>query len=70
MIQSDQNIHQNAPNCTVFSKFSRVAYAPDSLSCANKLQLFIYENSHFSLKILSKYTPKRTNCNMFSNISS
>ena len=24
----DQNIHQDAPNCTTFSKFSRVAYAP------------------------------------------
>ena len=22
--QSDQNIHQNAPNCTIFSKSSRV----------------------------------------------
>ena len=29
--QSDQNIHQGAPNCTIFSKFSRAAYAPESL---------------------------------------
>ena len=38
-IQSDQNIHQNAPNCTIFSKFSRVAYAPEPLAymSANKL---------------------------------
>ena len=27
--------HQNAPNCTIYSKFSRVAYAPKPL--ANKL---------------------------------
>ena len=29
--QSDQNIYQNAPNCTKFSKFSQVAiaYAPE-----------------------------------------
>ena len=34
MIQPDQNIHvhQNAPNCTTFSKFSRVAYAPEPLA--------------------------------------
>ena len=29
--QSDQNIHQNAPNCNIFSKFSRAAYAPEPL---------------------------------------
>ena len=36
-IQSDQNIHQN---CTIFSKFSHVAYAPDqplAHMSANKL---------------------------------
>ena len=35
-IQSDQNIHQN---CTIFSKFSHVAYAPEPLThmSANKL---------------------------------
>ena len=29
--QSDQNIYQNAPNCTKFSKFSQAAsiYAPE-----------------------------------------
>ena len=39
MIQSDQNIHQNAPNCFIFSKFSRVAYAPEPLAymSTNKL---------------------------------
>ena len=38
-IQSDQNIHQNAPNCTIFSKFSRAGYAPGPLAymSANKL---------------------------------
>ena len=29
--QSDENIHQNAPNCTIFSKFFRVPYAPEPL---------------------------------------
>ena len=35
-IQSDHNIHQN---CTIFSKFSHVAYAPEPLAhmSANKL---------------------------------
>ena len=38
-IQSDQNIHQNVPDCTIFSKFSHVAYAPEPLAhmSANKL---------------------------------
>ena len=38
-MQSDQNIHQNAPNCTIFSKFSSVAYVPENLAymSANKL---------------------------------
>ena len=38
-MQSDQNIHQNAPNCTIFSKFSRISYAPEPLAymSANKL---------------------------------
>ena len=30
--QSDQNVHKNAPNCNIFSKFSRVAYAQSTLS--------------------------------------
>ena len=29
--QSDENIHLNSPNCTIFSKFSMVAYAPEPL---------------------------------------
>ena len=42
-IQSDQNIHQNALNCTIFSKFSRVADAPEPLEymSANKLSIII-----------------------------
>ena len=38
-MQSDQNIHQNAQNCTIFSKFSRTGYAPGPLAymSANKL---------------------------------
>ena len=27
--ESDQNIYHNAPNCTKFSKFSQLAYAPE-----------------------------------------
>ena len=30
--QSDQNMHQNAPNCPISSKCFRVSYAPSSLS--------------------------------------
>ena len=40
-MQSDQNIHQNAPNCTIFSKFSRIgigyALGPLAYMSANKL---------------------------------
>ena len=38
-MQPDQNIHQNAPNCTIFSKISRVALNPEPLAfmSANKL---------------------------------
>ena len=38
-MQSDQNIHQNAPNCTIFSKFSCIGYAlgPLAYMSANKL---------------------------------
>ena len=38
-MQSDQNIYQNAPNCTIFSKFSRIRYAlgPLAYMTANKL---------------------------------
>ena len=38
-MQSDQNIHQNAPNCTKFSKFSSIGYAlgPLAYMRANKL---------------------------------
>ena len=31
-MQSDQNIHQNAANCTMFSKFSCAAYMPRASS--------------------------------------
>ena len=55
-MQSDQNIHQNAPNCTIFSKFSRIGHAlgPLAYMSANKLYLFLHENSHFSFKIYTK----------------
>ena len=35
-MQSDQNIHQNVPNCTIFSKFSRIDM-PLAYMSANKL---------------------------------
>ena len=35
-IQCDQNIHQNAPNYTIFS---RVAYAPEPLAYMNANKL-------------------------------
>ena len=42
-------MHQDAPNCTIFSKFSREAYdsQPPSIMCATIILLFLYENSHF-----------------------
>ena len=53
MIKIYTKIYQN---CTVFSKFSHVAYAPEPLAhmSANKLYLFFYENSHFSFKVYTK----------------
>ena len=38
-MQSDQNIHQKAPNCSIFSKFSSIGYAlgPLAYMSANKL---------------------------------
>ena len=59
--QSDQNILQNAQNCTTFSKFSQeskhmplnsLAYA-----CNYNWYVFLHEISHFLFKIISKYIP-------------
>ena len=58
---SDQNIYQNALNYTIFSKFSRVAYAPN--------YFYMKKKQHYIFKILSKYTLKHINRNMFSKIS-
>ena len=56
--QSDQNIHQNAPNCIILSKFSRT---PEPLS------IYMHANIKipFSIQIISKYTSKRINCKCF-----
>ena len=54
--------HQNA---SIISKFSWGACPePPSISAAD----IIYESSHFLLRILSKYQPKRFNCSKFSKI--
>ena len=36
---SDQNIHQNAPNCTIFSKF---AHEPPSIMRATIINMYFY----------------------------
>ena len=48
----------------IFSKFSRWGAWP--LACVQLLSLFLYENSHFLFRMLSKYTLKRINYTMFS----
>ena len=66
--QSDQNILQNAPNCTTFSKFSQGSYMPlnsPAYACNYNWFVFLHENSHFLFKIISKYIPKRINHKFF-----
>ena len=46
-----------------FSKFSRWGTWP--LAGVQLISLFLYENSHFSFRMLLKYTLKRINCKMF-----
>ena len=46
--KSDQNIHQDASNCTFFSKFSRRVACP--LTCVQLISLFLYEKDHFSIQ--------------------
>ena len=64
-------MHQNAPNCTCLQFFSKEYMLPNGPSMrAAIITLFLYENSHFLVKISLKYTLKRINCNMFSKIIS
>ena len=48
----------------IFSKFSRWGAWP--LAGVQLISLFLYENSHFSFRMLSKYTLKRINYKIFS----
>ena len=54
--KSDQNIHQDASNCTFFFKFSRMVACP--LACVQLISLFLYEKNHFfiqnAIKIYTK----------------
>ena len=63
--KSDHNIHQEA-HCKlhIFSKFSHWGAWP--LAGVQLMSLVLYKNSHFSSRILSKYTLKRINYKMFS----
>ena len=51
-------------SCIFFSKFSRWGAWP--LAGVQLISLVLYENSHFSFRMLLKYTLKRINYNMFS----
>ena len=44
--KSDQNIHQNAPDCIHHFKIFSGSMPPNSLACV-QLILFLYEGSHF-----------------------
>ena len=61
--KSDQNIHQDAPNCIFFKTFLGGACP---LACVQLVSLFLCENSYFSFRMLSKYKLKRIIYNMFS----
>ena len=67
-------MHQNAPKRTklhmspIFSKEYMLPNGPSMRAAI--ITLFLYENSHFLVKISLKYTLKRINCNMFSKIIS
>ena len=55
--KSDQNIHQNAPDCIHHFKIFSRSMPPNSLACV-QLILFLYEGSHFLFRILSNYIQK------------
>ena len=61
---SNPNIQQEA-HCKlhIFSKLSRWGAWP--LAGVQLISLFLYENSYFSFRMLSKYTLKRINHKMF-----
>ena len=50
-------------SCIFFSKFSRWGTWP--LAGVQLISLVLYENSYFSLRMLSKYTLKHINYKMF-----
>ena len=52
--------HQNAHYFKIFL----LGACP--LACVQLISIFLYTNSHFSFRILSKYTLKRINYKMFS----
>ena len=63
--KSDHNIHQEAHRkLHIFSKFSRWGAWP--LAGVQLISLVLYKNTHFSSRMLSKYTLKRINYKMFS----
>ena len=64
--KSDQNIHQDVPNCTFFLFFIFFCWGAWPLACVQLISLFLYENSQFLFRMLSKYTLKRINYKMFS----
>ena len=64
--QSDQNILQNEPNCTTFSKFLRGASIMSLNSPAYACNYNFYMKIIiFLFKIISKYIPKRINYKFF-----
>ena len=52
--QSDQNILQNEPNCTTFSKFlkgaSIMSLNSPAYACNYNLLVFLHENNHFFIQ--------------------
>ena len=59
-----QNLIKIYTKTHIFSIFSRWRAWP--LVCVQLISLFLYENSHFSFRMLSNYTLKRINYKMFS----
>ena len=66
IIHNIEEVHctkKHIASCIFFSKFSRWEAWP--LAGVQLISLVLYEKKHFSFRMLSKYTLKRINYNIF-----
>ena len=67
--KSNQNVHQNAPDCINHFKIFSESMNPNTLACVQMISLCLYESSHLLFRILSRYKLKHFNCIMFTKNS-